>query len=620
MINSFLHFTIISPNPRQGENQSEELFQVMSSFLADELLEDLQDDDQLNGVDLLQDDQQAEEEGWGAMQEDDEDMKERIEDDIAGLNDDDGDVEDSMRNSENASYLKNPNAIRPAEEMRAEDVERMDLRPEDMRSVYSICTLVRSQRMTEAMTKIQHFSSLTKPNVEGVLENSPEYKLIVNANNLAVEVENELLIAHKFIREHYKPRFPELESLITNPHEFVQAVRAIGNHDNLANAKLNGILPHGTVVVISMQASTTKGRRLDAESWKNIEQACDLITELDTARTSILDYVQSRMNIIAPNLSKVVGSQVATKLLGIAGGLTSLIKIPACNLMLLGSMSKQPSGLSTAFSGRRNGFILQAPLIQAIPQEYHRQALRIVSAKALLAARVDAGRSDLHGTYGSRLMIELEKKLEKLQEPPPAKMIKALPIPKEGGKKSRRGGRKARKFKERNGMSEVRKAQNRIQFGEAEEEIGAFDESEGMGMLNSKGDGQIRAQITNKNTEARMSKRNIDRIQTLRQSANNSNRLDDYFGEGANGKDGSEIEHTKARRNDNSSGTATTLTFTPVQGIELSDPSRQKKAEEANAKWFKEGSFSLVPGASSSQTLLNKDKSVSSNFKKQKRE
>ncbi|MCO5599753.1 hypothetical protein L7F22_053860 [Adiantum nelumboides] len=562
----------------------------MSSFLADELLEDLQDDDQLNGVDLLQDDQQAEEEGWGAMQEDDEDMKERIEDDIAGLNDDDGDVEDSMRNSENASYLKNPNAIRPAEEMRAEDVERMDLRPEDMRSVYSICTLVRSQRMTEAMTKIQHFSSLTKPNVEGVLENSPEYKLIVNANNLAVEVENELLIAHKFIREHYKPRFPELESLITNPHEFVQAVRAIGNHDNLANAKLNGILPHGTVVVISMQASTTKGRRLDAESWKNIEQACDLITELDTARTSILDYVQSRMNIIAPNLSKVVGSQVATKLLGIAGGLT------------------------------RNGFILQAPLIQAIPQEYHRQALRIVSAKALLAARVDAGRSDLHGTYGSRLMIELEKKLEKLQEPPPAKMIKALPIPKEGGKKSRRGGRKARKFKERNGMSEVRKAQNRIQFGEAEEEIGAFDESEGMGMLNSKGDGQIRAQITNKNTEARMSKRNIDRIQTLRQSANNSNRLDDYFGEGANGKDGSEIEHTKARRNDNSSGTATTLTFTPVQGIELSDPSRQKKAEEANAKWFKEGSFSLVPGASSSQTLLNKDKSVSSNFKKQKRE
>ncbi|PWN31345.1 Nop domain-containing protein [Meira miltonrushii] len=537
----------------------------MSSFLADELLEDLNDENQSNiQNDSLQNDIKTDEEGWGVMQ-DDEGMIDSIEDDLAGLDDDDDNdnTKNSVQDSENASYLQNPNAIRPAEEMQAEDVE-------NVKSVYAICPLMRSQRMADTMAKIRQFSSLTKPDVEGVLEDSPEYKLIVHANNLAVEVDNELLIAHKFIRQNYKPRFPELESLITNPREFVQAIRAIGNHDNIANAKLNGILPHGTVVVISMQASTTKGRRLDAEAWKNVEQACDLVSDLDKTRTLILDYVQSRMNIIAPNLSKVVGSQVATKLLGIAGGLTSLIKIPACNLMLLGSMGKQASGLSSTFSGRRNGFILQSPLIQAIPQEYHRQALRIVSAKALLAARVDAGRSDLHGSYGTRLMIELEKKLEKLQEPPPAKMIKALPVPKEGGKKARRGGRKARKFKERNGMSEVRKAQNRVQFGEAEEETGAFDESEGMGMLNSKGDGQVRAQVANKNTEARMSKRNIERIRALRQSANSSN------------------------RNDDTSGTATTLTFTPVQGIELSDPSRQKKVEEANAKWFKEGSFSLA--------------------------
>lgn len=590
----------------------------MSSFLADELLEDLNDDDQLNGQDSLQNGHKAEEEGWGLMQ-DDENMKESIEDDLAGLDDsdDDGEVKDTLQDSKNTSYIENPNAIRPAEEMQAEDVESLNLRPEDVKSVYAICPLMRSQRMADTMAKIRQFSSLTKPDVEGVLEDSPEYKLIVHANNLAVEVDNELLIAHKFIRQHYKPRFPELESLITNPKEFVQAVRAIGNHDNLANAKLNGILPHGTVVVISMQASTTKGKRLDPEAWENVEKACELVSDLDKTRTLILDYVQSRMNIIAPNLSKVVGSQVATKLLGIAGGLTSLIKIPACNLMLLGSMSKQPTGLSTTFSGKRNGFILQAPIIQAVPQEYHRQALRIVSAKALLAARVDAGRSDLHGSYGSRLMIELEKKMEKLQEPPPAKMIKALPIPKEGGKKSRRGGRKARKFKERNGMSEVRKAQNRVQFGEAEEETGAFDESEGMGMLNSKSDGQLRSQVANKNTEARMSKRNIERIQALRQSANSSNRLEDYFGK--NGRDTSGSEQIYGN-NDNTSGTATTLTFTPVQGIELSDPSRQKKVEEANAKWFKEGSFSLVPGAaSSSHTLSNRDESIHSNFKKQKR-
>lgn len=593
----------------------------MSSSLANELLEEVDndDDDQLKVDDSMQsDDRKADdEEGWGFMQND-EGIRESIADDLEGFDEDANDV---IQDSENVSFLKHPNAIPPAKEMQAEDVERLNLRREDVKSIYAICPLLRSQKMTEIMAKIQHLKSLTKPDVEEILEDSPEYKLIVHANNLAVELDNELLIAHKFIRQHYKPRFPELESLITNPNEFVQAVRAIGNHDNLSNAKLNGILPHGTIVVISMQASTTKGRRLDDEAWKIVEQACDLISNLEDSRTLILNYVQSRMNIIAPNLSKVVGSQVATKLLGIAGGLTSLIKIPACNLMLLGSKNKQPFGLSTTSSSeKRNGFILQSPLIQAIPQEYHRQAVRIVSAKALLAARVDAGRSDLHGMYGSRLMIELEKKLEKLQEPPPAKMIKALPIPKEGGKKARRGGRKARKFKERNGMSEIRKMQNRVQFGEVEEETGAFDESEGMGMLNSKNDGRIRSQIANKNTEARMSKRNIERIQALRQNANNSNRLEDYFGKAGNEKVDLELGQTDAKRNDEFSGTATTLTFTPVQGIELSDPSRQKKVEEANAKWFKEGSFSLVPGASTSHTLTHKSERLPSSFKKQKTE
>lgn len=36
-------------------------------------------------------------------------------------------------------------------------------------------------------------------------------------------------------------------------------------------------------------------------------------------------------------------------------------------------------------------------------------------------------------------------------------------------------------------------------------------------------------------------------------------------------------------------------------GIELVDPSRQKKTDEANAKWFSEGQFSLVPGVGGSK-------------------
>ena len=45
------------------------------------------------------------------------------------------------------------------------------------------------------------------------------------------------------------------------------------------------------------------------------------------------------------------------------------------------------------------------------------------------------------GAQGRRLKEEIEKKLEKLQEPNKQKRIKALPVPDEGPKKRRAGRR-----------------------------------------------------------------------------------------------------------------------------------------------------------------------------------
>lgn len=38
------------------------------------------------------------------------------------------------------------------------------------------------------------------------------------------------------------------------------------------------------------------------------------------------------MNMLAPNLSVIIGTTVAAKLLGVAGGLNALAKMPACNV------------------------------------------------------------------------------------------------------------------------------------------------------------------------------------------------------------------------------------------------------------------------------------------------
>ena len=48
----------------------------------------------------------------------------------------------------------------------------------------------------------------------------------------------------------------------------------------------------------------------------------------------IIKFVEGRMHQIAPNMSAAIGSEVAARLMGVAGGLLSLSKMPACNVQV----------------------------------------------------------------------------------------------------------------------------------------------------------------------------------------------------------------------------------------------------------------------------------------------
>lgn len=77
---------------------------------------------------------------------------------------------------------------------------------------------------------------------------------------------------------------------------------------------------------------------------RQIDEACDMAIDLNDYKAKLFDYVESRMTFIAPNLSMIVGATTAARILGVAGGLTRLSKIPACNIILLGSQKKTLAG------------------------------------------------------------------------------------------------------------------------------------------------------------------------------------------------------------------------------------------------------------------------------------
>ena len=281
-----------------------------------------------------------------------------------------------------------------------------------------------------------------------VLEDDPEYQLIVDCNSLSVEIESEIAYVHNFIRDKYRLKFPELESLVHHPIDYARVVKKIGNETDITLVDLEGLLPSAVIMVVSVTASTTSGKPLPEDVLEKTVEACDRALALDSAKKKVLDFVESRMAYIAPNVSAVVGSEVAAKLMGTAGGLTALAKMPSCNVQLLGAKKKTLAGFSTASSQFRIGYIEQTEVFQGTPPALKMRAARLLAAKATLAARVDSTNGDPSGKTGRTLREEIRKKIEKWQEPPPAKQPKPLPVP-DSEPKKKRGGRRLRKMKER---------------------------------------------------------------------------------------------------------------------------------------------------------------------------
>ncbi|CAL9087576.1 unnamed protein product [Musa acuminata var. zebrina] len=281
----------------------------------------------------------------------------------------------------------------------------------------SVSKLQKTQRYNDIMQKGTDISS------HGiVLEDDPEYQVIVDCNSLSVDIKNEIIIIHNFIRDKYRLKFPELESLVHHQIDYARVVKKIGNEMYLTLVDLECLLPSAIIMVVSVTASTTK----------------------------VLDFVESIMGYIVPNLSEIVGSAVAAKLMGTAGGLLALAKMPA--------------------------------------------------------SRVDSTRGDPTGNTGRDLREEIGKRIEKWQEPPRAKQPKPLPVPYSEPKK-KRGGRRLRKIKERYAITDMRKLANRMQFGVPEENSLGDGLGERYGMLGQAGSGKLRVSIGQSKLATKAAKR-----------------------------------------------------------------------------------------------------------------
>ena len=150
-------------------------------------------------------------------------------------------------------------------------------------------------------------------------------------------------------------------------------------------------------------------------------------------------------------------------------------------------------------------------------------------------------------------------------------------------------------------MTDLRKAQNRMAFGKEEKEVGygTGEGTAGLGMIGQSNDGRIRAMQVDQRTRAKLSQKHkgwggATPVSGLSSSLRGFNAASSNMDLRGKGLRTSGVGSTLP----GGGGTASSLTFTPVQGLELVDPkvreqlNRKRKADED--RWFKGGTFTQV--------------------------
>mmetsp|Transcript_7347 Transcript_7347/g.9797 ORF Transcript_7347/g.9797 Transcript_7347/m.9797 type:complete len:526 (-) Transcript_7347:298-1875(-) len=517
----------------------------MASTLADTFLDDL---------DELGEDSDEEEEEEGNQDE-------------AANKDEDG-TKDKKLDSKSAAMMADLDALddddssSDEEEEGGDGKDGMDL---DQvlgqiagRGLQAVAQLRSSLQFVEHMAKVEQAlqSGLgeTSRFAGSRLESNPEYKLIVESNQLMQDIDEEIVNIHRYVCDVYSKKFPELESLLPNKLEYMQVVMRIGNEMDMTLVDLNDLLPSASVMLVSVTGSTTSGQPLSESDLKECLDGAKETIDLDHAKNQILKFVESRMTQIAPNVSALLGSSLAAVMMGLCGGLIAMSKIPCCNLQVMGQEKRALAGFGAAAAMKHTGIIYYSEVVQSAPVYLRQKALKVTAAKVALAARVDSYQTAHSGAVGKKYREEVQSKIEKWQEPQQSKQKKARPKP-DASKKTKRGGKRVRKFKEKFAVTDVRKELNRRSFAKLDSEYSDDAMGYEFGMLGKAGS-RLRAPPKKEQKQKLKAQR---RVANLSSGATN--------------------------------GLASSLVFTPVQGIELVDPSAaSERVKNANKKWFDDSS------------------------------
>ncbi|XP_022719255.1 probable nucleolar protein 5-2 [Durio zibethinus] len=239
--------------------------------------------------------------------------------------------------------------------------------------------------------------------------------MIVQAIGLLDDLDKELNTYAMRIREWYGWHFPELTKIVQDNILYAKTVKLMGDRANAAKLDFSEILPEEVETELKETAVISMGTEVNDLDLMNIKELCDQVLSLAEYRAQLYDYLKSRMNTVAPNLTALVGELVGARLIAHGGSLLNLAKQPGSTVQILGAEKALFRALKTKHSTPKYGLIYHASLVGQAAPKHKGKISRSLAAKAALAIRCDALGDDQDNSMGLENRAKLEARLRALE-------------------------------------------------------------------------------------------------------------------------------------------------------------------------------------------------------------
>ena len=268
----------------------------------------------------------------------------------------------------------------------------------------------------DARTKLRDFAVQLSSSKVTETSESPDLHIIQTINTLD-EIDKIINGLSSRLREWYGLHFPELDNLIDSINGYSKIVLAGTRDDITDNVYTEAGFPDTKVEMLSLLQKKSKGGKISEENLAIVQSIAKQILELFDLRNTLEKHVETQMEIVAPNLSGILGHAVGARILARAGSLKRLGSMPASTIQVLGAEKALFRSLRTGSQPPKHGLLFQHSLVHAAPRWQRGKIARAISTKAAIAARVDIFGAGINQTLFEKLNVRIKEISEKYKEP-----------------------------------------------------------------------------------------------------------------------------------------------------------------------------------------------------------